>query len=214
MSEQEITPLVPPEPPPLPRRSRLRRFFLRHLPFTLAGLAVLLVLLTIGAYFFLSSIRFENIVRGRLAASIENLTGGRVEIGSFHWHLLNLQADVDGLVVHGLEAPGEAPYARIDHLRIRGSLLGFINPRILLRDLEITRPSFTSSFIPAARLTSPIRAGRGNPASPSSINSSTLRPATSPSSKASSITTTAPQPSTFRTASCPSILRPATFRCS
>ena len=155
MSEQEITPLVPPEPPPLPRRSRLRRFFLRHLPFTLAGLAVLLVLLTIGAYFFLSSIRFENIVRGRLAASIENLTGGRVEIGSFHWHLLNLQADVDGLVVHGLEAPGEAPYARIDHLRIRGSLLGFINPRILLRDLEITRPQFHLIVYPGGQTNQP-----------------------------------------------------------
>ncbi len=44
------------------------------------------------------------------------------------------------MVIHGLEAPGEAPYARVEHARVQISLLGFWSPRILLRDLEVSRP--------------------------------------------------------------------------
>ncbi len=128
---------------PRPQRrewSRLRRFLFRHLPLSFAGLVTLAVFTAIGAYFYMSSTAFENLVRHRLVAEIEQLTGGRVEIAQFHWRLLKLEADVDGLVIHGLEAPGEAPYARVDHLRVDLSVLGFLSPRILLDDLEIARP--------------------------------------------------------------------------
>ncbi len=64
-------------------------------------------------------------MRGRLAASLSKLTGGRVEIASFHWRLLSLEADAGGVVIHGREAPGEAPYAQIEHLRVELSVLGF-----------------------------------------------------------------------------------------
>lgn len=127
-------------PNPKGKRSRLRRFFLRHVPITLAAGFVLLVLATVELYFYASSSSFENSVRQRLAASLSQLTGGRVEIASFHWRLLSLEAEADGVVIHGREAPGEAPYAQIQHLRIELSVLGFLSPRVLLRDLEIDRP--------------------------------------------------------------------------
>ena len=143
------------EPPPIPpesaatsapsspaRPSRLRRFFFRHLPLSLAALAVLLVAAVIGLYFFLSSARFENFVRERLIAHIEQAFGGRAEIASFHWDLLSLEADADGLVIHGLEAPGEAPYAKVARLRVRFYLLGTLSPHLLLRDLDASRPEF------------------------------------------------------------------------
>ena len=150
MSEPESTPPAPTEtpepvrppepPPPRAKRRRLRRFFLRHLPFSVACAAVLLAVAAVALYFWASSAGFENAVRKRLVSSLENLTGGRVEIASFHWHLLSLEAEAGGLVIHGLEAPGEAPYAQVDNLRVRLSVLGFWSPRILLRDLEISRP--------------------------------------------------------------------------
>jgi translocation and assembly module TamB len=130
-------PLVPPR---RTMRRRLRRFFLRHLPLTVAGLAILAVLFAVGFYFVASSTGFENEVRKRLIASIETATGGRAEIASFHWRLLHLQAEADGLVIHGLEDPGEVPYAQIDRLNVKISIFGFLSPQILLRDLEITRP--------------------------------------------------------------------------
>ena len=145
MSDSEMTsisaePLTQPDPPKGRKRSRLRRFFLRHVPLAIAGLIVLLAFLVVGLYFFASSARFENAVRKRLVAEIENVTGGKVEIASFHWRLLSLEAEADGVVIHGLEDPGEDPYAQIDRLRVGVSILDILSPHILLRDLEIARP--------------------------------------------------------------------------
>jgi len=150
MSEPESTPPVPeapqpdaPEPASLAnalRPSRLRRFFLRHLPRTTAGLAILLAVAVTALYFLASSASFENFVRERMVHKLEMATGGRVEIRAFHWKLLKGEAEADGLVIHGLEGPGAAPYAQVERLRVRLSVLGFLSPRILLRDLEIYRP--------------------------------------------------------------------------
>jgi translocation and assembly module TamB len=146
MSDSESTPAVPAEKsvpvssPEAARPSRWRRFFLRHLPLSLAGVIVLLAVSVTGLYFIASSAGFENLVRKHLVSELETATGGRVEIASFHWHLLGLEAEADGLVIHGLEAPGEAPYARADRLRVRASILSILSPRILLRDLEIAKP--------------------------------------------------------------------------
>ena len=131
---------VPQQPFPRGPRSRLRRFFLRHLPLSLAAAAVLLVLAAVAAYFIASSAAFENLVRKRLIAQIENATGGRAEIGSFHWRLLHFEAEADGVVIHGTEDPGEVPYAEIDRLRVQVSIFGFLTPHISLRDLEIVQP--------------------------------------------------------------------------
>jgi translocation and assembly module TamB len=127
--------------PQRPRRSRLRRFFLRHLPLSVAAAVVLLAIALVGGYICASSAAFENLVRERLISQIETAFGGRVEIASFHWRLLALNADADGLVIHGLEAPGEAPYASVEHLHVRLNLLNLLSPTIRLRDLDIIRPS-------------------------------------------------------------------------
>jgi len=145
MSDHEPTSIspeqsLPPEPSPRGKRSRLRRFFLRHLPLSLAAGAVLLALTAVAAYFVASSTAFENLVRKRLIAQIETVTGGRTQIASFHWHLLSLEAEAGGVVIHGTEDPGDAPYARIDRLRVQVSILGLFTPHISLRNLEIDQP--------------------------------------------------------------------------
>ncbi len=91
--------------------------------------------------FWANSSACENLVRKRLMAKMEAALGGRVEIRSFHWRLLNLEADAGGIVIHGREAAGEAPYAQIDELRLRISVLGLLSPRILLRELDVHRPA-------------------------------------------------------------------------
>jgi len=145
MSDREPTSISPDQhvPPKIPARgprSRLRRFFLRHLPLSLAAAAVLLILVAVAVYFVASSAAFENLVRKRLIAEIESATGGRTEIGSFHWRLLHLEAEADGVVIHGTEDPNEGPYAEIDRLRAQVSIFGLLSPRVSLRDLEIVRP--------------------------------------------------------------------------
>lgn len=106
-----------------------------------AAAAVALVLLATGAYFWASSAGFENWVREKLVARLQASTGGRVELGSFHWHLLDLDAEVSDLVLHGREAANEAPLARVNHLHVRISILQLFSPKIRLRALEIQQPS-------------------------------------------------------------------------
>ena len=146
MSERDNTPItseppISPKSPPRGARARLRRFFFRHLPLTAAIGLALLSLIAVGLYLAASSAAFENVVRKRLIAEIDNLTGGQAQIASFHWRLLHLEAQADGVVIHGLEDPGEVPYAQIESLRVQVSVLGFVTPRVLLRDLEVIRPS-------------------------------------------------------------------------
>src|SRR5665213_2261226 len=126
----------------LSSRKRLRRFFLRHVPLAIGTILVLLVLVTTGIYFLMSSARFEGVVRDRLITEIEQATGGKVEIATFHWQLLRLEAEADGLVIHGRELQSEPPLGKFDHLRARVSLLGLWSPSVRLTELDIARPVF------------------------------------------------------------------------
>ena len=143
MSEREPTPTAASEAaaPRRNLRSRLRRFFLRHVPLALGGAAFFLALAITGVYLAASSSGFENMVRKRIIGSLDQLTGGRAEMATFHWSLLHLQAEAGGLVIHGLEDPGEAPYVRVERLRVHLSLRNLFNPTVRLRTLEIERPS-------------------------------------------------------------------------
>ncbi|HTM18000.1 MAG TPA: translocation/assembly module TamB domain-containing protein [Terracidiphilus sp.] len=123
--------------PPLPAS---RRRYLRPVLWGGAGLVLLCLIALIGLYFWASSSSFENILRKRVIARIEAATGGRAEIGSFRWSLTKLEADADGLVLHGREAPSETPYARVASLHVAISILDLWSPRILLRQLEAIKP--------------------------------------------------------------------------
>ena len=123
------------ESPRVPRRRRM-------LLWTCGGLGGILVVAILGIFIWMGSPACEDLVRKQLIAEIETATGGRVEIDAFHWHVVDLEAEASGLVIHGREAVGEAPYAQVDHLHIRISILGFFSPRILLRDLEVVHPAF------------------------------------------------------------------------
>lgn len=126
------------EQPRAPKR--LRRFFLRHLPLTIVSLLLLLALGSTCLYFVMSSESFQGLVRERLIAHLQQATGGRVEIASFHWRLLDLEAEAEGIIIHGRELPSEPPLGQVEKLKARLSLLGLWSPSVRLRDLEITRP--------------------------------------------------------------------------
>jgi translocation and assembly module TamB len=120
----------------------------RRLWWNTAGIALALIAIVGALMLWAGSDQAQNMVRVRLASQLQAVTGGRVEIASFHWHLLQLEAEAGGVVIHGDEQPGEAPYAQAERMRVRLSLLGFWSPRILLRDLEIVRPQLHVIFYP------------------------------------------------------------------
>jgi len=141
MSERSQTPasLNPPDGNPLQTRASRRRY-LRHLLWGGSGVALLLIIGLVALYFWASSAKFENILRKRLIARIEAASGGRAEVRSFHWKLLKLEVEVDGIVLHGREAQGEDPYAQAASLRVAINILDFWSPRVLLRDFDLVQP--------------------------------------------------------------------------
>jgi len=94
-----------------------------------------------GAAWYASTPQFENRVRQGLIATLEQATGGRVELGAFRWRVLHLEFEADNLTIHGLEAAGEAPYAHADRIFVRVKILSFLGGKFGLRYLEADRPA-------------------------------------------------------------------------
>lgn len=140
MSEAGQKPARPVSGSPEPPSPAWHRRYLRHVLLGGSGLVLFLILGLIGICYWASSSSFENIIRKRLIARIEEATGGRAEIRSFHWKILSLEADANGIVLHGREAQTEAPYAQVASLHVGISILNFWSPRVLLRDLQIVQP--------------------------------------------------------------------------
>jgi translocation and assembly module TamB len=125
--------------PAIPLRPARRRRLLWNMAGVIVALGAIIAALALWA----NSAQFQSLMRHRLIAELQNVTGGRVEIASFQWHLFDLEAEAAGIVIHGDEPATEAPYAHIERLRAKVSILGFWwSPRILLRDLEIAQPQF------------------------------------------------------------------------
>lgn len=103
--------------------------------------SLIFLLMTAALFAWMSSASFERMVRARVVEELENLVGGRIEIASIHWNPMRLEVDAEGIVIHGLEPPTEAPYARIKALHVAVSIRGMLwSPAVLLRDLEVRQP--------------------------------------------------------------------------
>ena len=103
-----------------------------------AGAAVLVVLALLAWY--LTSARFQERMRRKVVAELEQMTGGRVELRSFRWSLWRLELEARDLTIHGLESADQVPYAHVDQLWLRLRILSFLRPRIAIRRLELERP--------------------------------------------------------------------------
>jgi translocation and assembly module TamB len=139
----EATPETPAATPVPSRRKRVR---LGRMALD-ATLSLLILTASIAViYLWASSATFEDFIRHRLIATLQNATGGRVEIAKFRWDLLHLSFEADGVTIHGLEAANEAPYAHIDRLRIDAGIVGLftsgVSPSVILHSVEIDQPSF------------------------------------------------------------------------
>ncbi|MBS1822505.1 MAG: translocation/assembly module TamB domain-containing protein [Acidobacteria bacterium] len=111
--------------------------------------AALLALFCIFAW-YTTTADFEGRVANKLIAVLGDATGGRVELKRVSFDLWHLAVEADGLVIHGLEPQGEAPYLSADKILLRLKILNLfsrvagngIASHISLNYLRVERPQF------------------------------------------------------------------------
>jgi len=116
----------------IPRRRRLWRWLL--------GVAAFLMLLTSLAVWYTTTTLFQDMVRRRMVGELERITGGRVELGGIHTIPFRFQVEVRDLIIHGREAPGEAPYVRVDSVVAQVKVISVIGVVMGFRSLVFERP--------------------------------------------------------------------------
>ncbi len=102
-----------------PRKRSMMGRLLRIVLWTVGSLLVLVAILVGGLSWYSTTPDFERRVGKEVVSTLEDATGGRVELGRISLDLWHLAIEVDGLVIHGLEGPGEAPYLSADRILVR-----------------------------------------------------------------------------------------------
>ncbi len=115
-----------------PGRRRVWKYLL------LLGLAGAVALAGIGWYSTTES--FRSLVRQRLIATLERMTGGRVELGSIHVVPFHFQLEVRDLTIHGREQAGEVPYAHVDSLMAQIKILSLARTELGLNYVVLDHP--------------------------------------------------------------------------
>ncbi|MBB5339701.1 translocation/assembly module TamB domain-containing protein [Tunturiibacter gelidoferens] len=131
------------------KRSLAKRMMI-WIGWTVAALLVLVVVL-FGTFAWYSKTNdFNRRVGKEVVKVLEDATGGRVELAKISFDLWHLAIEADGLVIHGLEGPGEAPYIAVDRVLLRVEIFDFfthvtgsgISSHIRLNYLDVERPQF------------------------------------------------------------------------
>jgi translocation and assembly module TamB len=123
---------LPIEPVPPARRRILWKLFLSFCVFSLLAFALL------GWYVTTDS--FQQLVRRRVVASVEKITGGRVELGELHTIPFRLRVDARNLTIHGREAPDQVPFVRVDRLQAEMKIISILSTSIGLHSLLLEHP--------------------------------------------------------------------------
>jgi translocation and assembly module TamB len=90
------------------------------------GLLVLIVLMLAGGAYYTTTPDFQRRVGREVVSILEDSTGGKVDLGRITFNLWHLAVEADGLVIHGLEGPGEAPYLSADKISVRIKIFDFL----------------------------------------------------------------------------------------
>jgi translocation and assembly module TamB len=122
----------------------------RGVAWTLIGLVALVAVLFVAFAWYSRTDDFNRRVGRKVVQVLEDATGGRVELRRIRFDLRHLAVEADGLVIHGLEGPGEAPYLAVDMIDLRLKLLNLfsymagagVEAHVRLSYLGVEHPQF------------------------------------------------------------------------
>ena len=137
----------------------------RNLWFAAGSLAAVALLATLSAILVLRSDWFAGKVRGRIVTEVEKATGGRSQIGAFHFDWKQMRAEVDGFVLHGTEPADAPPLFRADAIVAGIRIVSVLKRSIDLQYLDVRHPQVAVILYPDGHTNLPApkvqRAGKG-----------------------------------------------------
>ena len=99
----------------------------RAVAWTVIGFVILVMVLCGTFAWYTTTDDFSQRLRREVVTVLEDATGGRVELAKISFDLRHLAIEADGLVIHGLEGPGEAPYLSADKIVISFKLFNLVS---------------------------------------------------------------------------------------
>ena len=93
-----------------------------------------------AALWYTTTDSFQAMVRHRLVAELERISGGRVEVGSFHTIPLQFQIEVRNLTIHGREAASDIPYAHVDSLVAQVKIVSILSREFGFKSIVLEHP--------------------------------------------------------------------------
>jgi len=100
----------------------------------------------ISLLIYVNTESFQSLVRRRLVAEVERVTGGRVEIGSIHTTPFRQQVDVRDITVHGRESATDIPLAHADRIVARMKLISLLRSEFGFHEVILEEPVIHVAF--------------------------------------------------------------------
>lgn len=95
-----------------------------------------LLVLALASLLVMNSAWFQRVLENSVIGSIENITGGRVEIGQFRFRPWLLQITMQGLAIHGSEGKSEAPLVFVREIDLGVSPVQLLYRQLRLRHVD------------------------------------------------------------------------------
>jgi translocation and assembly module TamB len=132
------------------------------------GLAGLIAVVLIAAFFVAQTGWFRNYVRSTIISSLQESTGGHVEIGSFDFEVRSLHAEARNFVIHGREPATARPFVAIQQIQLDLRLFSSLTRLYRISFLGVERPEVHIMMLPDGRTNIP------EPAHPGATETSPL----------------------------------------
>lgn len=111
-----------------------------------------------GLVVYTTTDSFQSLVRRRLIAEVERITGGHAQIGRFHTIPFRLQVEVRNITVHGRESASEIPLAHADGIVARLKISSLLRSELAFEELVLDQPVVHLAFYPDGTTNFPKRA--------------------------------------------------------
>jgi len=107
---------------------------------TVAVIAILLFAAGVTGFLVVRSAWFREQIRARIISTVEDASGGRVELGNWSFDWTNLTFTISPFILHGTEPSGEPPLVNLESVTLGLRLISAFERKVDLAYLRVDQP--------------------------------------------------------------------------